>query len=227
MPNSLGMNAKETTMDLKTATPKEIDMVLAVIWEREQAAMFAAYQAEESLKALEAKPPRLDSIPSENARRAQYHADRAVALKAEAEAQRAIQAAAREEAAPFEAEYRTRPWRRYFLVVSSAHGHVHRERHCSTCNYRTGYAWIVDLADCDEREMVKAYGVKACTTCFPDAPTDPNYKAAAPDPNLCQGTPVEGTIHHGWKTARAECSGCGCRVTYSERTGLLRKHKKS
>jgi hypothetical protein len=50
-----------TTLDLKTlktASPKEIDAVLAEMWGREQAAAFAAYRAEEGAKALEARPPR-------------------------------------------------------------------------------------------------------------------------------------------------------------------------
>jgi len=71
---------------------------------------------------------------------------------------------------PLEAEYDSRPWRRYFLVTNS-NGHVHRGRSCQQCFPTTQYAWLVELADCDERDMVAQYGEKACTTCFPSAPT--------------------------------------------------------
>lgn len=61
-------------------------------------------------------------------------------------------------------------WHRYFLVNNN-NGHVHRDQSCSTCYPTTQYLWLVDLADCDEREMVAEYGELACTVCFPDAPT--------------------------------------------------------
>jgi len=214
-------------MDLKTASPKEIDAVLAEMWGREQAAAFAAYRAEEGLKALEAKPPRLDSIPSENERRARSHSERLSSLKAEAEKNRAAQAAARVEAEPFEAEFKARGgWRRYFLVVSSANGHVHRERNCSTCNYRTLYSWIVDLADCNERAMVEAYGVRACTTCFPDAPTDPNYREAAPDPSRCEGQPDRNAPGYDPRRMWQRCAECGKGGRLSKH-GRLPRHKRA
>lgn len=31
--------------------------------------------------------------------------------------------------------------------------------------------WLTELSACDEQEMVAAWGEKACTVCFPDAPT--------------------------------------------------------
>ena len=90
---------------------------------------------------------------------------------AELEAQHeAIQA----EAAPLEAEYARRPWKRYFLVTNTG-GHVHRGRDCSTCFFDTGYAWLVELADCDEAAMVAEWGERACTVCFPEAPTHPGF----------------------------------------------------
>jgi hypothetical protein len=61
-------------------------------------------------------------------------------------------------------------WSRYFLVTNTG-GHVHRGMNCSTCFQTTEYAWLVDLADCDEAAMVAEYGEMACTVCFPDAPT--------------------------------------------------------
>lgn len=65
-------------------------------------------------------------------------------------------------------------WTRYYLVTNS-NGHVHRERHCSTCFPTTRYAWLVELAGADEAEMVATYGSDACTVCFPSAPTLPGW----------------------------------------------------
>lgn len=71
---------------------------------------------------------------------------------------------------PFEQEYARRRWNRYFLVQQH-NGHVHRERNCVTCFPRTQYGWLPELSGCDEVEMVREYGEKACTVCFPEAPT--------------------------------------------------------
>jgi hypothetical protein len=69
------------------------------------------------------------------------------------------------------AEYR---WNRYFLVTNS-NGHVHRGTNCSTCFATTEYAWLIELADCDEDAMIDEFGEKACTVCFPDAPANPKF----------------------------------------------------
>ena len=91
--------------------------------------------------------------------------------EAQAAEQEAIAAAARKEARPYHQEYVNRGrWNRYFLVTNTG-GHVHRGMDCSTCYDTTEYAWLVDLADCDEAAMVAEYGEMACTVCFPDAPT--------------------------------------------------------
>lgn len=67
-------------------------------------------------------------------------------------------------------------WNRYFLVTN-ANGHVHRGMNCSTCLPTTEYAWLVELADCDEDAMVDEFGEKACTVCFPDLRTHPKIKS--------------------------------------------------
>lgn len=94
---------------------------------------------------------------------------------AKAVEQEAIAASARKEARPYHLEYAQRPWNRYFLVTNT-NGHVHRGMNCGTCFQTTEYAWLVDLADCDEAAMVAEYGEMACTVCFPAAPT---YKGFA------------------------------------------------
>lgn len=65
-------------------------------------------------------------------------------------------------------------WNRYYLVTNS-NGHVHRETSCRTCFRDTEYAWLIDLADCDEAAMIEEFGEKACTVCFPDAPANPHF----------------------------------------------------
>jgi hypothetical protein len=76
----------------------------------------------------------------------------------------------REAAADYEARYATDQWERYFLVTNVG-GHVHRGMDCTTCYPDTQYAWLIELADCDEDAMVAEIGEKACTVCFPDAPS--------------------------------------------------------
>jgi hypothetical protein len=100
--------------------------------------------------------------------------DGGAALEAELAEYRTQIAALRAEAMPLEAEYARRQWNRYFLVTNS-NGHVHRGMMCQTCFATTEYAWLVDLAGCDEAAMVVEYGEKACTVCFPDAPAHPSF----------------------------------------------------
>ncbi len=96
-------------------------------------------------------------------------------FETQAEKQEAIAAAARKEARPFHNEYANRGrWNRYFLATN-ANGHVHRGMNCGTCYQTTEYAWLVDLADCDEAAMVAEYGEMACAVCFPDAPTHKGF----------------------------------------------------
>lgn len=84
-------------------------------------------------------------------------------------------AAVRTERSPFEDEFARRGgWLRYFLVTND-NGHVHRGMNCSSCYSTTRYAWLVELADCDEGAMIEEWGEKACTVCFPEAPTNPFY----------------------------------------------------
>jgi hypothetical protein len=79
---------------------------------------------------------------------------------------------------PYLGEYSTRPWNRYFLVKND-NGHVHRGMNCRTCFADTHYGWLVELADCNEDAMVEEWGERACTVCFPDAPTNPLYNRPA------------------------------------------------
>lgn len=75
------------------------------------------------------------------------------------------------------AEYARRPWTRAFLVTD---GHVHRSMNCSTCFPTTEFTWLVDLADHDEAEIVALAGERACTVCYPSAPTLRDFEKASP-----------------------------------------------
>lgn len=149
-----------TTADLATMTPVEIDTELARIWG-------------ETEKVRSWLHSDLASLTSRWFR----EADRPATEARIAEREAAI-AALRDEARPFEIEYAKRPWKRYFLVTNG-NGHVHRGMGCSTCYPTTLYAWLIDLADCDEAAMIEEWGERACTRCFPDAPTNPAFHRPA------------------------------------------------
>jgi hypothetical protein len=161
-------------LELTTATPAEIDAVLAELWYRTDTvkghlASSRKYQAQDQKQrdqqaAAGHETTRLDrELAERDERIATYEAD-----IAELQAQ----------ALPYETEYARRGgWQRYF-IVKNGNGHIHRGMHCTTCYPTTMYGWLVELADCDEEAMVLQYGEKACTVCFPNAPTLPAWGEA-------------------------------------------------
>lgn len=154
--------------DLTSKTPVEIDTELARIW-TDLGRSAARLNVERSvLKDLD-KGVRY-------AGGARYTRE---AVEFRIEEHKAEIAKLKAEAKPFEDEYvRRGRWNRYFLVQND-NGHVHRGMDCSTCYPTTQYAWLIDLADCDEAAMIEEWGEKACTTCFPTAPTNPLYHRPA------------------------------------------------
>jgi hypothetical protein len=78
---------------------------------------------------------------------------------------------------PLHEEYNRRPWSRAFLVTD---GHVHRAMECSTCFETTRFTWLVDLSGKDETEIVALAGERACTVCYPTAPTLRDFEKASP-----------------------------------------------
>ena len=127
--------------------------------------------------------------------------------------------------------YRERgTWKRYYLVVSSI-GHVHRERHCPSCYYSTEYAWLTELSDCVESEMIEAWGEKACTVCFPEAPVHPAWlrsvaereaEEAKKAETRCPGSGryISGSYGRRYQT----CEVCTQAVSVTS-TGKFRAHK--
>lgn len=134
-------------------------------------------------------------------------------------------------AAPFEAIYTAKPWARYFLVIGYD-GHVHRGMYCSTCFRTTAFQWLVDLADESMDAMVEKYGEKACTVCFPDAPTSPKWAAAVERDKAAAAAEAEKFCPQkfqqmkSWSVRWVKCALCGNTVSVTS-TGRLRKHKKA
>lgn len=62
-------------------------------------------------------------------------------------------------------------WSRAFLV-SNSNGHIHQSRSCSTCFPDTQYIWITELSGKDRLEIAGLAGEKACSVCYPDAPSE-------------------------------------------------------
>lgn len=71
----------------------------------------------------------------------------------------------------FNNEYADCGWTRAFLVLNTG-GHVHKDRHCSTCYPTTSYGWLPQLSGSSENEIVAASGSDACTICYPSAPVE-------------------------------------------------------
>jgi len=140
--------------ELSELTPVEIDTALSKIWEKADRHFGRATGLAKTAERYE----RIGLAgPAERSRKA-----------SEEEAAKGREAA--EDAVPYETEFTDRGgWHRYFLVLNS-NGHIHRERNCLTCFPTTLYAWLVELADRDEAELVLKYGETACTVCFPNAP---------------------------------------------------------
>lgn len=146
-----------TIIDLTTWTPAEIDRLLADLSKVEQTALSRAARMRQTARTAARPAWRIAE-------------DEALVARYQAEA-----AEARSAAEPLEAEFSRRGgWLRYFLVTNG-NGHVHRGMGCQTCYPTTEFAWLIDLADCDEAAMIAEFGEKACTVCFPDAPANPAY----------------------------------------------------
>jgi hypothetical protein len=110
----------------------------------------------------------------------------------------------REKIDPIDAEFDRRGgWNRFFLVSSSAGGHVHSSRSCSSCNYRTSFYWLTDESGKTEDEIVERAGDGACTVCYPSAPV---VDRANPRPNPFEKPEVTAArkIREDEKSAREE-----------------------
>lgn len=151
-------------MNIQTATPVEIDTVIAEINRRAAgpaAQLAAAYSSVARIRqALES---------GKHTYYTQANLDRALAAVETYTAERdAILA----ERAPYDAEFTRRGgWTRFFLVDNIG-GHVHNSMSCTTCYATTEFAWLPEFSGQDEAGVVELAGESACTVCFPSAPVD-------------------------------------------------------
>ena len=155
-------------INLATATPPEIDAVLADLDYERYAAMIRKielWQAADKARnyvhydwRTRTSKPRPDLA-------------RAAELEALAQEQEAIEAAKADEMIPYQEEFSRRGgWTRAFLVVNNGTGHVHSSQACHTCYPTTQFHWVTKFSGHDEAEIVEAAGERACTICYPSAP---------------------------------------------------------
>ncbi len=203
--------------------PKEIDKILAELWYEAAVLRGRIDQMEEStatyLKKIEENPNSRFTY-----RDALAHYEKELPLKKSALAENEATAA------PYEAEYRSRPWNRYFLV-KQANGHVHRGTSCTTCYFDTAYGWLTDLSDCDENQMVEQYGEKACTICFPNAPVHPEFMRSLAEREAAEKAKAESTCkgEGNWYNPNkrySDCLACGKHFCTITPNGALRAHKR-
>ena len=136
---------------------------------------------------------------------------------------RAQYAALEAQTRPLSAEYAEKRWSRFFLVTSSAGGHIHRDRNCSTCHPTTRYGWLPQLSGLTEADAVADQGPLLCSVCFPSAPlawtTGLEKKV---DPKVCPGSGKPARFD---ERRRAFCSVCGS-FTRASANGLAARHNK-
>ena len=227
-----------STKPLTEMTPAEIDGKLATIHEKEYSLNMRVGHEKTAITEISDPMSRRgkhsrDSVTGElYSWEAKFLEEcRERLAKAETEREKLV-----EKAAPYKAEFERRGgWRRYFLVTSSD-GHIHRGMHCATCYPSTTYGWLPELSGCVEEEMVAKYGMKACTVCFPEAPTMPGWakaeKEAAAEAEKKAGThcsyktAVPGSVDWKMYYKRGHCPECGARSVAVTKHGDLRKHKR-
>lgn len=210
-------------MDLKTATPVEIDTELARIYRAKMAIarpiaehnetvkLMKKYERAGMLRGRNGEPHYLVTREARQARRAK------VAIMI-------ISAISRRLEQPLNAEFTRRGgWTRFFLVSG---GHLHF-RGCGTLKPTTMIGWLPEDSGKNEAEVIEKWNVTACTHCFPDAPV-----VAKPTEKIVDGK----CSNKGWKALAngasdpgrlhrfGECTHCGT-VASITKAGNLRAHK--
>lgn len=149
---------------LATWSPPEVDTVMSAIW-------VDIYKTQARVASQEGTIAQIDKRYNGNLEKAlQWDIDRrARAVESLVSYEKALDALSAESDV-YEAEYRRRPWSRYWLV-DNANGHVHTSMSCSTCYPSTQYSWLIELSGQDETACVSLVGERACTVCMPSAPT--------------------------------------------------------
>lgn len=121
-------------------------------------------------------------------------------------------------------EFDARPWSRFFLVTSSAGGHVHSSRWCHTCKPSTEFGWLPQLSGKDEPEAVADQGAILCTACYPSAPVE--WTRGKVDVDVCPGSGQQpaGKPYRAGRAWYGPCATCGKDLQVGA-AGVVRKHK--
>ena len=222
-------------MDLTTATPVEIDTVLADLYgkqwvartKRDQQIDFAE-EIEEGIRLFETGEPRYYRYSGYSQKQADECRAKAEVFQAEIDDLIA-------QANPLNNEFARRGgWTRFYSVRD---GHIHSSMECSTCNKMgkpTEFGWIPEWSGRSEAEALEAlvsqsHKTVLCTVCYPTAPVA--WTVPREDDSMCKGS---GTWDYDRSTARlgfytgnaATCEHCGQRITVTQ-TGKMRKHNKA
>lgn len=158
-----------------------------------------------------------DRLPADAA----YIVDDAVEKVADA---RAAADALRAETVELDAEWRRRPWSRFYAVPG---GHIHSSTACQTCRPTTKFSWAVSLSGASEEEAVNELGPTMCTVCFPSAPLEWTVGVKKGESNVCPGSgqgsaspPVQ-----KFRNRYGTCQACGGYYPVLM-DGRIRKHNK-
>jgi len=198
-------------MELKTATPKEIDTRLGEIATGRWPLFDKISEARTLIKVSASYSGRL-------AEGAKKRADEALVI-ATAKLE-AYNAEHEKEESDLNGEFTRRGgWTRYFLVEG---GHFHRSTHCSTCRWSTRLGWLPEMSEKDEAKAIEKFGHLVCTVCFPDAPV----LGAPIDPSVCEHSgkfvrSVAWGSSYASKMNKCECGNYSVLTS----TGKIRKHK--
>jgi hypothetical protein len=162
-------------MEIRTATPVEIDTALAEIYTRGDRANAEVAQAAEWLASY---AEGVRKLLAGDRRYSSYTPERERELRVKLTNARTAARKIWAETAPYDAEFRRRGgWTRAWLV-NNTNGHVHRNSgyggtsRCATCFPETQFCWLPELSGQPEEQIVAAAGEKACTVCYPTAPVD-------------------------------------------------------
>lgn len=211
-------------MDLTTATPVQIDTALAEIYTRYYAVLDQIDRTNRYIADMEQG---LAKLAEGNLSYSSYTQESLNDLLSTLTDQERNAREVISEAKPYEAEFSSRPWTRFFLVNNNG-GHIHSSMSCSTCYPTTRFGWLPEISGLTEAEAVAAHGAILCTVCYPTAPSEYTDRH---DDSVCPGSgqyfnrdlPHRGP--HFYSGNWATCESCGDTVTMVK-SGKIRKHKK-
>lgn len=152
-------------MNVKTASPVEIDTELASLYNKlvnAEAKVSRNYQA----------IARMGKESAENSYYALVNVQYMEKAQAEIVELDEEISDLMDQIAPLELEFIARGrWNRAYIVTNS-NGHIHKSTNCGTCYPTTQFGWLTQVSGEEEAEIVSQAGEMACTVCYPSAPVD-------------------------------------------------------